>query len=84
MAGSPQKSILVKPRRSGKGRINLNPTKVSLQKDVPSPLAGEGKGEGYVIKHPHLYPLPSRERRPLAVIAHSSLYSLVLPLAKMY
>ena len=29
---------------------------------VPSPFAGEGKGEGDPITHPHLYPLPSRER----------------------
>src|SRR4029077_2857091 len=36
--------------------------------EVPSPLAGEGKGEGYSIRHPHLCPLPSRERMSLPVI----------------
>jgi hypothetical protein len=31
---------------------------------IPSPLAGEGKDKGAVNLHPHLDPLPSRERRP--------------------
>ena len=44
-------------------------------KKNPSPLAGEGKGEGESIEHPHLYPLPSRERR---LSFTDALYSFIL------
>jgi hypothetical protein len=36
-------------------------TNNSTTHNFPSPVAGEGKGEGEAANHPHLNPLPPKE-----------------------
>jgi hypothetical protein len=39
----------------------LHPTSNSITHNFPSPVAGEGGGEGQAANHPHLNPLPPKE-----------------------
>ena len=37
------------------------PKRIFYVENIPSPASGEGKGEGKIRFHPHLYPLPPTE-----------------------